>query len=112
MKAAHLNEMIKGWFIGNFEPSVLCREDFEVAVKHYKAGDREETHHHRVATEITVIVSGDVEMMGRRWAAGEIVVTEPGEATSFVAITDAVTVVVKTPSVLGDKYLGSSSPEK
>lgn len=103
--------MIKGWFIGNFEPSLLRSENFEVAVKHYKAGEREETHHHRVATEITVIVSGDVEMMGRRWAAGDIVLIEPGEATSFVAITDTVTVVVKTPSVLGDKYTAPSPRE-
>jgi hypothetical protein len=31
---------------------------------------------------------------------------EPGEATDFVAITDAVNVVVKMPSTMGDKYIG------
>ena len=79
----------------------------EVAVKHYAAGDREDVHHHRIATEITLIVSGEVEMMGRRWGAGDIVVVEPGEATDFVAHTDAVNVVVKLPSAAGDKYLGT-----
>ena len=107
MKSARLENMVKGWFVGDFEPTLLRSKDCEVAVKHYKAGDREDTHHHRVATEITLIVSGEVMMMGRKWGAGDIVLVEPGEATDFVALTDAVNVVVKTPSVAGDKYPGA-----
>ncbi len=45
--------------------------------------------------------------MVKGWGAGDIVMVEPGEATDFVAITDAVNVVVKMPSVMGDKYLGT-----
>lgn len=107
MKHAHLNDMVKGWFVGDFEPTLLRSKDVEVAVKYYKAGDREDTHHHRMAVEITAIVSGEVMMMGKRWGAGDIVLVEPGEATDFLAITDAVNVVVKMPSVMGDKYLGT-----
>ena len=95
-----------GWFVGDFAPAVLRSTACEVAVKHYAAGDREDVHHHKVATEITLIVSGEVEMMGQRWSAGDIVVVEPGEATDFLAVTDAVNVVVKLPSVAGDKYAG------
>jgi hypothetical protein len=109
MKSARLENMVKGWFVGDFEPTLLRSKDCEVAVKHYKAGDREDTHHHRVATEITLIVSGEVMMMGRKWGAGDIVLVQPGEATDFVALTDAVNVVVKTPSVAGDKYPGSAA---
>jgi hypothetical protein len=98
--------MVKGWFVGDFAPAVLRSTACEVAVKHYAAGDREDVHHHKVATEITLIVSGEVEMMGQRWSAGDIVVVEPGEATDFLAVTDAVNVVVKLPSVAGDKYAG------
>src|SRR5215470_882237 len=106
MKHARLEDMVKGWFVGDFDPSVSRSKDVEVGVKHYRAGDHEEEHHHRVAVEITLIVSGRVEMMGRTWEPGDIVVVEPGEATSFTALTDATNVVVKLPSVLGDKYLG------
>ena len=105
MRHAHLKDMVKGWFVGDFSPTVLQTDACEVAVKHYKAGDHEESHYHLVATEVTLIVSGDVRMMGRQWGAGDIVVVEPGEATDFVALTDAVNVVVKMPSVKGDKYL-------
>lgn len=98
--------MVKGWFVGDFDPVVLRTSDVEVAVKHYRAGDREDLHHHRVATEVTLIVSGSVLMLGRTWSAGDIVVIEPGEATAFEALTDAVNVVVKLPGAKDDKYAG------
>ena len=56
----NLDEMIGGWFVGDFEPSVIRTKDFEVAVKRYKAGDKEAKHMHKVATELTVIISARV----------------------------------------------------
>ena len=38
------------------------------------------------------------------FGAGDIVEIAPGEAASFEALTDVTTVVVKVPSVPGDKY--------
>jgi hypothetical protein len=39
MKVDKLDRMVKGWFVGNFEPTVIKTNDVEVAVKKYKAGD-------------------------------------------------------------------------
>ncbi len=108
MKNFALSDMVKGWFVGAFSPTALQTDACEVAVKHYRAGDREDVHHHRIATEVTVVVSGKVRMCGRVWTAGDIVVIEPGEATDFEALTDAVNVVVKLPGALGDKYMGGT----
>ena len=107
MKVNHLSEMIKGWFVGGFEPSVVQTNDVEVAVKHYKAGDKEEMHYHKLATEITVIISGRVRMAGKDFGPGDIVTLEPNEPTEFEALTDAVNVVVKLPGAADDKYLGT-----
>ena len=90
-----LSDMKKGWFIGNFEPSLYKTNDCEVAIKSYKAGDYEKKHYHKVATEFTVITKGKVKMFDRIFAEGDIVVVEPGEATDFTALTDAQNVVVK-----------------
>ncbi len=103
-----LSQMINGWFIGDFEPSVVRTPDFEVGVKRYKAGDQEAEHFHKIATEITVVVSGRIEMAGSEWEEGGIIHLLPGTSSSFRALTDAVLTVVKFPSVAGDKYLGSS----
>ena len=105
MKHAKLENMIKGWFCGDFDPSVIRSKDFEVAVKYYKKGDFEECHTHKIATEVTVIVEGEVEMNSVLYKKGDIIVMEPGDSTDFKAISDCINVVVKTPSVLGDKYI-------
>ena len=105
MTSAKLNDMVRGWFVGNFEPSLYKTNDVEVAVQTYMAGATEAAHYHKVATEITVIQSGTVKMFDKIWNVGDIVVIEPGEVTGFEALTDAVTVVVKLPGANNDKYL-------
>ncbi len=106
MKIAKLSEMTKGWFIGNFDPSLLKTNDVEVAVKAYKKGDYEGQHFHKVATEYTCIVSGRVKMNNVEYQAGDIIVMEPGEATDFECLEDGTTnVVVKYPGASNDKYL-------
>ena len=109
MKVFSLDDMTKGWFVGNFTPTVLSTNQVEVAVKRYKAGEYESTHHHKIATEITVIVSGKVRMNGELYGAGDIIVIEPGEATDFEVLEDVTTVVVKYPGAQNDKYMGESS---
>ncbi len=105
MKKHKLAEMKGGWFIGLFEPSLLATNQFEVAVKKYKAGDKEKKHFHKLATEFTVILDGSVIMNGLEYKDGDIIEIEKNEATDFEAITDVTTVVVKTPSVANDKYI-------
>lgn len=99
-----LSDMVGGWVVGDFEPACLRTAACEVACKHYDAGAHETAHVHRIATEVTVIASGRVTMNGRTLSAGDIVVVEPGEATDFTALEPTITVVVKLPSVAGDKY--------
>lgn len=105
MKTAKLDEMTKGWFIGNFEPSLLKTNACEVAVKTYQKGEVESKHYHKIATEYTVIISGKVRMFDTVFSEGDIVIAQPGDVTDFEALTDAVNVVVKLPGANDDKYL-------
>ena len=100
----NLDEMFKGWFIGNFEPSLFKTNDVEVGVKKYKAGDYENTHFHKIATEFTVIISGEVEMNGVVYKENDIIKIVPNVVTNFKAITDVITIVVKLPGANDDKY--------
>ena len=104
MKIHRLDEFTGGWFLGDFEPNLMQTKDFEVAVKQYRAGDVDKKHLHKVATEITAIVSGRVRMNGKVYEEGTVIIMEPGEATDFEALTEVKNVVVKIPSVKGDKY--------
>ena len=106
MKINKLEKMFKGWFIGNFEPTLLRTNDVEVAVKSYKKGDYEAKHYHKIATEFTVIISGRVKMNGVEYGKGDIIVMEPNEATDFECLEDGTqNVVVKIPGANNDKYL-------
>ncbi len=99
-----LEDMVGGWFVGAFSPAALRTDAAEVAVKTYPAGTVEDSHEHRVATEVTLLLHGRAVMCGREVVAGDVLVLPPGTATAFVALEDCTTVVVKTPSVLGDKH--------
>lgn len=108
MRIAKLEDMVKGWFVGNFEPTLLKTNDVEVAVKSYNKGDYEERHYHKIATEITVVTAGRVKMNGVEYNKGDIIVIKPMESTDFEALEDNTqNVVVKYPGVNNDKYLGA-----
>lgn len=105
MKVNKLKDMFRGWVVGNFDPSLWKTDDVEVAVKTYKNGDYEEKHYHKIATEITVIGTGKVEMNGVEYNSGDIITIEPGEATDFKVLEDTITTVIKFPCLTNDKYL-------
>ena len=108
MKVHKLADMVKGWFVGEFTPTLVSTKAVEVAVKSYKAGEYEPVHHHKIATEITVITNGSVRMNGTDYESGTIVVLEPNEASDFLALTDVTTTVVKIPGAPNDKYAGAA----
>ncbi|AJJ19989.1 Uncharacterised protein [Yersinia intermedia] len=107
MKNFRIENMVGGWFVGAFQPTVLNSDACEVGVKKYNKGDKEEKHYHRIATEITYVIKGEVIMCEKVWKAGDIIVLSPGEETAFLALTDAVNVVVKVPGALNDKYFSN-----
>ncbi|HJS54771.1 MAG TPA: hypothetical protein VJ765_09515 [Chitinophagaceae bacterium] len=109
MELFKLSDLKGGWFAGNFEPTLHKTSDFEVAVKQYKKYDYEKRHYHKIATEFTVIVYGEVRMNNIKYEAGDVVRIDPGEATDFYVLSDiAITTVLKTPSVANDKYISEN----
>ncbi len=105
MKIEKLENMFKGWVVGNFEPTLYKTNDVEVAVKKYSSGDYESKHYHKIATEITVIAKGKVLMNGNEYNSGDIITIKPGEATDFKVLEDTITTVIKLPCVENDKYI-------
>ena len=105
MKTFKLKDFVGGWFVGDFDPTIIKTTAAEVCIKHYKAGFTESPHIHKVAEEVTVIISGIVHIDGVTYQDGDIILIEKNEAIDFFAVTDTITCVVKVPSVKGDKYV-------
>jgi hypothetical protein len=101
-----IDEFIKGWFVGDFSPVLLHSKDYEIAVKWFKAGEKEPLHKQILATEITVVVAGQIRLGGEIFSKGDIITILPGEFAEFESITDSSLVCVKTPSLPNDKVLG------
>jgi len=101
-----MDEFIKGWFVGDFSPALLHSKDYEIAVKWFKAGEQEPLHKQIAATEITVVIEGQIRLGGEIFSKGDVITIPPGEFAEFESLTDSSLVCVKTPSLPNDKVLG------
>lgn len=100
----NIKDFWRGWFIGNFEPSVLRTEQFEVGVLEHKKGEQWKAHYHAVGTEYNVLLTGSMIICGETVRQGEIFIIAPNEVADPVFLEDCTVLCVKTPSLPGDKY--------
>lgn len=107
MNKSHVNDYWGGWFIGNFEPSLLATGAFEVGYKRYSPGDTEPVHYQLTATEYTLVVSGRCRLGGVELGPGDIMEIGPNEPAGFEALEDVILVAIKTPSIPSDKRVGT-----
>lgn len=114
MKVFKLGNFIRGWVVGDFEPNILKTREFEFGLKSYKKGYDEKGHMHKLASEVNIITAGKFEMDGQILSKGDIIRLYPGESFSRLkCLEDGDIAVVKTPSVVGDKYpLGEGAPKE
>lgn len=105
MRKYRLETFTRGWIVGDFDPSIIRTANFEFMVRTYRAGETEAKHVHKEADEITVIVSGVFKMNDETFSTGDIIHLSPGDPADFTCVESGATAVIKTPSVLGDKYL-------
>ena len=87
-------DMIGGWFVGDFEPSAYNPQ-----------GEIWDNHYHKIATEINYLIRGKMNLSGTTLEEGDIFILQPGEIAIPEFLTDCELVVVKTPSIKGDKYI-------
>jgi len=103
MKKAKLNDFIRGWFVGNFEPSLL-KADFEVGVAKHTAGEYHQDHFHKKSLEINVVIEGEMLINGEKFGPGDIFVLYPYEVSQAKFLTDVTVVIVRDKSDTSDKY--------
>lgn len=99
MKTLKINEMLGGWFVGNFEPTAYKTENFEVSYKLHPKGQEWDIHYHTVVTEINYIIRGEMTLQGKTLKTGDIFILEPYEIADPNFIEDTEIICVKTPSI-------------
>ena len=104
MKLSNIKDMTRGWFIGDFEPSILRTKDFEVGVLTHKKGEVWPKHYHALSTEYNLLIEGRMTVQGTQINPGDIFIFEPMEIADPVFHEDCKVLCVKVPSVIGDKH--------
>jgi hypothetical protein len=93
----------RGWFIGDFAKAAFPSKEFEIC---YQKNPRTQTpsHIHKLAHEITLVISGRQICNGEIFAAGDICILEPGDVSQIEYLEETEVVTIKVPSVPSDKH--------
>ncbi len=105
MSDSKLSNFPGGWLVGSFSPSLFSRGDIEVGVKILKAGFLDRAHYHKKSNEYNVLLSGSLLHNGVVIEEGSIFIFRPGEVSKVSVLTDALILVIRDGSGIGDKYL-------
>ena len=104
MKKFKIDEFHRGWFIGNFDPSVLKTDQFEVGLLTHTKGEHWPKHYHAIGTEYNVLIKGRMTISGQELGDGDVFIFEPNDIADPIFHEDGTVLCVKVPSVPGDKY--------
>ena len=105
MIVRRIEDMKGGWYIGNFEPSIFRTSEFEVGHKIHPKGDKWDSHYHKEADEITFLIRGKMVIQGRELISGDIFMISKYEIADPIFLEECEVIIVKFPSVIGDKYI-------
>jgi quercetin dioxygenase-like cupin family protein len=102
---SNINEMTRGWFVGDFEPSVFKTKDFEVGYLHHKKGEIWQVHYHAFMTEVNLLVKGKMILNDIEINEGQIFVIHKNDIACPIFLEDCFIICIKIPSVIGDKVI-------
>jgi len=105
MKIHKLTDFTRGWFIGDFEPSVLKTEQFEVGYLFHPKGQEWPDHYHKLGTEYNLLVKGSMRICGETINEGDLFIIDPYEVADPEFLEDCYIMCIKSPGNKGDKYL-------
>lgn len=100
-----ISEYIRGWFVGDFEPSIFKTKDIEIAYMSHKERDKWPFHYHMKAYEYNILISGNMILNSFDIKQGAHFLLRPNEIACPEFITDCYVLCIKYPSVIGDKYI-------
>jgi NDP-sugar pyrophosphorylase family protein len=103
-KTYKLKNFVRGWFVGNFEPSIIKTSDYEIAIIHHKKDEQWDYHYHKLADEINILLKGSMLINNRRVNEKHLFMIPSKQLTCPIFLEDCYVLCIKVPSAPGDKY--------
>ena len=99
-----LDSMKRGWLVGNFEPSILKTDLFEVAYMRHKKDEYWPPHTHNQVNEYNVLIHGKMKINNEFLEEGSVFIIPKGMLTHPRFLEDCEVLCIKVPSVPSDKF--------
>ncbi len=99
-----IKEYFKGWYVGNFEPTIFKTDACELGYKLHKQWSEWERHSHQ-AVEVNFLIRGKMKVNDTVIYEGEVFLIESGEVTKPTFLTDCEVIVLKVPCIPNDKFI-------
>ena len=107
MKIDSIHNYKNGWVVGDFSPTLLKTNQWEMSIQRFDLGHVSDNHYHKLTTEYNIIVEGGVAFAGDKkiYGRGTIFVIEPNETVDLEYVLDTTLVVFRDGSFPGDKWI-------
>ena len=105
VKMYKLEDMFRGWFVGDFEPSVMKNTGFEVGYLLHKKGEKWQTHYHNNLIEVNLLVEGKMILNDLEINKNEIFVIDKKVLACPIFLEDCYIICIKVPHMVGDKVI-------
>ena len=99
-----LDSMKRGWLVGNFEPSILKTDLFEVAYMKHKKDEYWPPHTHNEINEYNVLIKGKMKINNESLEEGSVFIIPKGMLSHARFLKDCEVLCIKVPSVPSDKH--------
>lgn len=103
VKQNRLQNMTRGWLVGDFEPSILRSKEFEVGIMRHKKGEFWPPHTHNQITEYNLLLHGKMKMNNELIEEGDVFIIPKTMLTHAIFLEDCEVLCIKLPSITSDK---------
>ncbi len=104
MRMMKIGDMKKGYFVGNFEPSIVKNDCVEISIKGAGRYTLDAAYYRKKDTTLIVILSGKMDIDGEKYGKGDALVFEPGELINLFALTNLGMLVIHFPGTKKDLH--------
>jgi dTDP-glucose pyrophosphorylase/quercetin dioxygenase-like cupin family protein len=101
----NISNYLRGWIIGNFEPSIKKETRYEIGLLTHLKGEKWHFHYHKEAIEINILLKGKMIINNIELNKGDIFIFNKNIIACPIFLEDCKLICIKMPSVPTDKYI-------
>ncbi len=100
-----LEDYLRGWIIGNFNPSIYKTSQYEIGLLTHAKDEKWEFHYHKNMTEINILISGHFLLNNIPISAGTVFIINKNVIACPKFLETCKILCIKIPSMPGDKTI-------